>query len=292
MNTTTAATMYRVVATTRTGFTDERVDVSFPWTGTDIDELSRLYPPSDIFGADPLFHHEIEDGFIRTDYKFEQKLFNGSWVEIHDPRRRLTPMTALERAIDAENRRDFPGDYITEDCTACGDYGCPECDGDPYGPDCTKCNDDGCDKCMNCIDCHDYGCAKCDPDNVCIDCKLYEPLDNNRRCDGCAYEATIRYCSDCQEPLPDTAEGDLCGSCTYDKEHPLCVDNCSERADGDDGLCSGCRDYYTNQVCTDCGYALREEDSTLCGQCKQHELELKQYNAWWRRVLRKVMFWR
>ena len=106
----TATTTYRVVSTTTVGFVDPKVTESIKWEGTDIDELSVEYPPSSIFGADPLSHSEIEDGFIRTDHRFEH-FVDGIWVEIDDPRRRLTPTTALELEIDAENRRLFPGDF-------------------------------------------------------------------------------------------------------------------------------------------------------------------------------------
>lgn len=112
---TTKTQQYRVVATTTVGFVDPKVTTAVKWEGSDTDELSREFPPSDIFGADDLFQKEIEDGLISTRFTFEQQLEDGSWEEIDDPRRRLTPMTDLELVIDAENRRDFPGDYITED---------------------------------------------------------------------------------------------------------------------------------------------------------------------------------
>lgn len=93
------------------------------WQGSDTAELSRQYPPSEIFGADPLSHSEIEDGLIHFDYRFEHQVEDGSWKRIKDPRRRLTPVTTLEREIDAENRRLFPGDY--EDyCPDCGYASC------------------------------------------------------------------------------------------------------------------------------------------------------------------------
>lgn len=98
------------------------------WLGTDINELSRLYPPSKVFGADPLGRSEIEDGLIRYSYRFERQSEDGSWVAIDDPRRRLTPMSEFECAVDAENRRDFPGDFL-DVCQDCGRDPC-ECDDD------------------------------------------------------------------------------------------------------------------------------------------------------------------
>lgn len=121
------------------------IDETVKWSGTELDELSRKYPPSEIFGADPLGHSEIEDGLIRHSYRFERQLSNGSWEKIDDPRRRLTPITTLEREIDAENRRLFPGDFATDDdCGRCGGYGCEECEDDQreeLKPQCYECGD-------------------------------------------------------------------------------------------------------------------------------------------------------
>lgn len=112
---TTMTATYRVVKTTITGFgPDAHTDEDIVWQGTNTEMLSEVYPPSQIFGADPLGHTEIEDGFIRINFAFQQ-LVDDEWRKIADPRVRRTPPTALERAIDAENRRNFPGDYITED---------------------------------------------------------------------------------------------------------------------------------------------------------------------------------
>ena len=91
------------------------------WEGNDVRELSRQFPPSNIMGADELGRHEIEDGWIRFDHRFE-RLQGGRWVKIGDPRVHLDPaLTETEAAIDAENRRLFPGDFLR-----------PE---DEYGPD-------------------------------------------------------------------------------------------------------------------------------------------------------------
>jgi hypothetical protein len=82
------------------------------WEGNDVRELSRQFPPSNIEGADELGHHEIESGFIRFDHRFE-RLQGGRWAKISDPRVRLDPaLSEAEEAIDAENRRLFPGDFL------------------------------------------------------------------------------------------------------------------------------------------------------------------------------------
>lgn len=127
----TVTQLVRVIATTTTGFVNPNVESRMKWQGASIDELSRAFPPSEIFGADPLEQKEIEDGFIITRYTFERQQPNGEWEEIDDPRRRITPMTAFERAIDEENRRLYPGDYITW-CGVCGE---DDCICDEYVPD-------------------------------------------------------------------------------------------------------------------------------------------------------------
>ena len=82
------------------------------WEGDDIYELSREFPPSNIFGADPLGYQEWGGGDLRYWYHFEQ-LVDGNWEEISDPRfRPQSGMTHAEREIDSENRRLFPGDYL------------------------------------------------------------------------------------------------------------------------------------------------------------------------------------
>jgi hypothetical protein len=123
-------TEYRVIKTTTVGFGDEAKQTDeVVWQGSDTDELSRQYPPSEIFGADRLGHSEIEGGHIRFDCRFE-RLEGEAWVEIKDPRRRITPMTAVEREIDAENRRLYPGDFW-DGCDSCGD---PTCWGECQDP--------------------------------------------------------------------------------------------------------------------------------------------------------------
>ncbi len=108
----TSTTLYRVVSITTQGFIDPMVEENTRWYGSDIDKLSRRFPPSDIWGADELGRSEIEDGFIRFDTRFERQTPDGSWEKCDDPRRRITPMTDLEREIDAENRDRYRGDYI------------------------------------------------------------------------------------------------------------------------------------------------------------------------------------
>lgn len=110
--------VYRVIVTRTIGFVDAKITESTKWAGNDLQDLNDMFPNSNIYGADPLGHSEIEDGFIRTDYRFE-KFVNSTWILIDDPREdpASRPMTSMEKEIDAENRRDFPGDYITK-----GDY--------------------------------------------------------------------------------------------------------------------------------------------------------------------------
>lgn len=136
----TKTTVYRVIQILTNDFGaynfGEPSDVTetIKWSGTDLDVLSIQYPPSQIMFADPLGHSEIEDGLIRYDYRFERQCEDGSWEKISDPRRRLTPITDHERAIDAENRRRFPGDhsfYVGEDCQ-CGQPDCSECNPNGY----------------------------------------------------------------------------------------------------------------------------------------------------------------
>jgi hypothetical protein len=124
---------FRVIRTTISGSSNPTVTTDVIWEGDYVDDLEKQYPPSDIFGADPLGRLEIEDGWIRFAYTFEEYV-NGAWLEIEDPRELTAnrPMRDYEREIDAQNRRDFPGDYITSDCDRCGDYGCDECEPDPY----------------------------------------------------------------------------------------------------------------------------------------------------------------
>jgi hypothetical protein len=112
---------YRVLKVTSNHFgefnhgTDPERSESELWSGSDTSELSRRFPPSEVFGADPLGHSEIEDGLIRFDHEF-QELREGEWVTIADPRvRQQQGMTVLEREQDAENRRLYPGDFIEDD---------------------------------------------------------------------------------------------------------------------------------------------------------------------------------
>ena len=236
-------TEIRVVSTTTIGFVDPRVDETVIWQGTDTDQLSREFPPSEIWGADPLGHKEIEDGWIRTDTRFERQLENGSWEEIDDPRCRLTPMTELEREIDAENRRLFPGDYITDDdCGRCGGYGCDECE-DPYPEepeyDCDYCRDFGCPSCEPesfCGECENSLspgegplCKRCQDyieqyaDHPCRQCGLVSVAYDVDICDGCEHELYLREL-DAEEAYQDT-------HCRYCEK---------ELADGEDWICSGC----------------------------------------------------
>jgi hypothetical protein len=104
---------YRVHKITRMG--QDEVSRNLVWSGSDTDDLSREHPPSEIWGADPLGHSEIDGGHIQFDFLFESSEDGENWQECEDPRRRITPMTDLEMEIDAENRRMFPGDYIEDE---------------------------------------------------------------------------------------------------------------------------------------------------------------------------------
>ncbi len=107
----------RVVKTTTNDFnTDSPITENVIWEGANIKALSKKFPKSEVFGADDLGHHEIEDGWIRWDYRFE-RITDGQWVAIKDPRVEIYDPKHAEReaAIDAENRRMFPGDYDNGD---------------------------------------------------------------------------------------------------------------------------------------------------------------------------------
>lgn len=94
------------------------------WSGPSAERMSEEYPPSNIYGADPLDHSEIEDGLICFDYRFEQG--NGEeWEKISDPRvRPNSDLTETEKAQNAENRRLYPGDYYGTPCVYCGSSTC------------------------------------------------------------------------------------------------------------------------------------------------------------------------
>jgi hypothetical protein len=209
MTMSTATQQYRVVSTTTTGFVDPKVDTSIVWEGSDIDELSREYPPSNIMFADPFDQKEIENGFIITRFTFERQLEDGSWEEIDDPRRRLTPVTAYERAIDAENRRDFPGDYITEDDEDDFSFDNREVWGDVEDDEpeynCYNCADNGCEVCMTlCVDCR---VEPVDTEgDVCMSCQAYyAQLDEeyNNSCIMCrnAPQQVGEVCKVCNQDI-------------------------------------------------------------------------------------------
>ena len=95
--------------------TPSKITETIKWSGEHVDDLEDEYPPSAIFGADPLGHREIENGWLRWDYRFEELEDNGDWTQIDDPREvGKRELTDIEREIEAQNRRDFPGDYLTE----------------------------------------------------------------------------------------------------------------------------------------------------------------------------------
>lgn len=101
--------MYRVLC--ELTIDDGESTGSIIWQGESANELSRKYPPSEIFGADPLDLFSCSD-FSKT-YHFERRV-GDEWAKIDDPRVRTTPLTEREEAIDAENRRLYPGDYLDE----------------------------------------------------------------------------------------------------------------------------------------------------------------------------------
>lgn len=238
--TTATVTRIRVVCTTVDDFKKEnRPSESVVWDGYDIRDLSVKFPPSDIFGADPLGYSQIEDGHIRTSYRFEQLMPCGTWETIDDPRVRLTPVMATERAIDAENRRDFPGDYVTEE----DDY-----DGYDDGPYCHNCND--------------HGCRQCDPSSdQCTDCQQWHHLDGlneHGRCWPCQYdydEAVKPRCVDCREAHSDPSKqnSDPCNDCEdyWRSQYPAqciwCHSNHEDTSLTDDDLCASCNKQVTRE---------------------------------------------
>ncbi len=175
-------TLYRVTRITTTSFGEQPIiSENEVFIGTDMIAFSTEYPPSDIMGADPLELSQLENGCITMTTRYEQ-LEDGHWQECDDPRVRVTPVTELEREIDAENRRLFPADFSAS-CDICG-Y--PDCDGDCQDPDnyCDNCsrslsgrpNMHGpslCKECLKLKACHDCG-DLCEPnqltDGYCSDC--------------------------------------------------------------------------------------------------------------------------
>lgn len=212
--------LIRVLKTVRSG--NNQPEPNTLWRGTDVTELSKLYPPSDIMFADPLGHSEIEGGHIRTDYTF-QRLVADEWITIPDPRVRLNrTMTATERAIDAENRRLFPGDFGEADDEQ---Y-------DPYGTEGSPWYEEPIDEPVLCRVCDDQGCELCDPNwfdeddepeppnGYCIDCKSKEATTPGGICAECeAFWANREE----DMPLPDN----ICPNCEMDpavEPGKLCAD--------------------------------------------------------------------
>lgn len=117
-------TNYRVVKITTNDFGQETTKTEeVIWEGTDVvGDLNSMYRRSSVYGADLLTHHEIEDGWIRFGFRFERQNPDGEWVKIDDPRPISTKKTRLEQEIDAENRRQYPGDYMEEEPWDYDDY--------------------------------------------------------------------------------------------------------------------------------------------------------------------------
>jgi hypothetical protein len=195
---------YRVIKLTSIGAGDNAKHTrEIIWQGSDIDELSRSYPPSQIFGADPLGYSEIEGGHIRFTYHFERYMPEGEgWFAVEDPRRRITPTTQLEREIDAENRRLYPGDYEQEDPYE--DY--EDYDYQPpldFEPEDLEVEPEPCDKCgMNPCFCDMIAMYEAER-GTCPNCGGSPEVHNERAC---------QECGDC-----------LCGGeCGYDYEADRC----------------------------------------------------------------------
>ncbi len=104
-------TVYRVRCRQIVG--NGEATTSTVWEGDSVDELSTKYPPSEIWGADPFDPFECSD--FSKSYAFETQTESGDWDKCNDPRVRVTPVTDYERAIDEENRRLYPGDYMDDD---------------------------------------------------------------------------------------------------------------------------------------------------------------------------------
>lgn len=272
MTTQTGKITYRVIKTTTVGFGDEQAESSTIWQGTDTKALSIKYPPSDIFGADPLFQPDIEDGYICFSTRFERQLADGTWEKCDDPRRRITPMTEIEREIDRENRRDFPGDYITsDDCDRCGGYGCPECEDDDR---------------YNCDNCHDVGCLFCDPSPDCSNC-------DDHGCELCEPENFPSLCYLCYQPLASN-ETEICAKC-IDKYTPCCIACQAELSEHQTDLCQSCEDMCEQLMPPLCG-ACREiltdpglHDGDLCKECDEYYSKIygneSQLTPWYRRLV-------
>jgi hypothetical protein len=233
MSTQTATVVTRVIKTLIVGETSQ---VSIFWEGTNIEALSRQFPPSTVLFADQLgIRLDLDGGLVRTYFRFEQQATDGSWYEIDDPRVRVTPMTSMERAIDDDNRRQFPGDFITVDCERCGDHGCPECDTEKF----------------YCDNCRDYGCMACEPhrytpEKTCGYCSRYFPedeLNSNGDCSQCEsyrIEDAQPRCSTCYVAVEQN--GQTCPSCKA--ACIACNQSVSDRKLKSGEICMSCELYY------------------------------------------------
>ena len=228
---TMTTTSYRVVRTTKVGFgEDAELSQDSVWQGADTKVLSKMYPPSEIFGADELGHSEIEGGHIRFDYTFEQ-LVEGKWHRIDDPRVRLTPVTDLEREIDAENRRLFPGDFEQDDpddyndfygyyCDTCHNHGCSECEPEEVPePVCEECGMDPCYCDM--IAEHE---AEAQQEDYCPNCGGDQKTHAERACSKCGECICDGYCNFVYTEMPPEARCYFCGQVD-------CQGGCDEEKD-------------------------------------------------------------
>ncbi|NQV12000.1 hypothetical protein HQ524_01425 [Candidatus Uhrbacteria bacterium] len=107
--------MYRVIKIET--FNEVKGEDKVLWVGSDLDELNRKHPRSQIMGADSLGQSEIDGGMIRTDFRFESSKDGENWTSCPDPRRvrGRGEMTELEHAIDEENRARFAGDFVDDE---------------------------------------------------------------------------------------------------------------------------------------------------------------------------------
>jgi hypothetical protein len=81
--------LYLIYVSAESGFYEPVNTVCMFWRGTDIEALSRKYPPSDTPGADPLYLLDSADGFTRYTTTF-LRLVQGTYQPCDDPRHRST----------------------------------------------------------------------------------------------------------------------------------------------------------------------------------------------------------
>lgn len=104
------------------------------WMGSDLRELSLMFPRGSALEPDPLRNQKSDDfkSIIRFDFFVHQR---GEWLEIDDPREHVLPRTAREYQIFTESPPAKPFGFDYEDpgphpvrCKTCNDAGCPNCE--------------------------------------------------------------------------------------------------------------------------------------------------------------------